>query len=300
MADEDQQDCNCPDEGLPSYMGTFADLMALLMCFFILLLSFSEMDVIKYKQVAGSMKDAFGVQRTVESNDIPKGTSIIAQEFSAGKPTPTILNVVEQQTTDQEKRNLDFTDALTKSQGEDSLGPGKEIEVEKIIEKMNEEAEKLKEVLAAEITQETIQIKKFPNQLVIRLREKRSFSSGEAILKSSFYNVLDKVAAGINVIKGDILVSGHTDNNPIKTRKFTSNWALSAARSANVVEYLINNGKVNPARIQIRANADQEPLVENTSVEGRAENRRVEIIVLATKRKTNNKALGEQDEQDEQ
>ena len=278
MADEDQQDCNCPDEGLPGYMGTFADLMALLMCFFILLLSFSEMDVIKYKQVAGSMKDAFGVQRTIESSDIPKGTSIIAQEFSAGKPTPTILNVVEQQTTDQEKRNLDFTDSLTKSQGE----------AEKIIEKMNEEAEKLKEVLAAEITQETIQIKKFPNQLVIRLREKRSFSSGEAILKSSFYNVLDKVAAGINVIKGDILVSGHTDNNPIKTRKFTSNWALSAARSANVVEYLINNGKVNPARIQIRANADQEPLVENISIEARAENRRVEIVVLATTKRSGN------------
>jgi chemotaxis protein MotB len=276
MADEDQQDCNCPDEGLPSYMGTFADLMALLMCFFILLLSFSEMDVIKYKQVAGSMKDAFGIQKIIKADDIPKGTSIIAQEFSAGKPTTTVLNVVEQQTTDQEKRNLDFTDSLTKSQGE----------AEKIIEKMNEEAEKLKEVLAAEISQETVEIKKFPNQLVIRLREKRSFSSGEAVLKSSFYNVLDKVAAGINVIKGDILVSGHTDNNPIKTRKFTSNWALSAARSANVVEYLIKHGKVDPVRIQIRANADQEPLVENISTEARAENRRVEIVVLATTKRS--------------
>jgi chemotaxis protein MotB len=276
MADEEQQDGNCPEEGLPSYMGTFADLMALLMCFFILLLSFSEMDVIKYKQVAGSMKDAFGIQKIIKADDIPKGTSIIAQEFSAGKPTTTVLNVVEQQTTDQEKRNLDFTDSLTKSQGE----------AEKIIEKMNEEAEKLKEVLAAEISQETVEIKKFPNQLVIRLREKRSFSSGEAVLKSSFYNVLDKVAAGINVIKGDILVSGHTDNNPIKTRKFTSNWALSAARSANVVEYLIKHGKVDPVRIQIRANADQEPLVENISTEARAENRRVEIVVLATTKRS--------------
>jgi chemotaxis protein MotB len=282
MADEDQQDCNCPDEGLPGYMGTFADLMALLMCFFILLLSFSEMDVIKYKQVAGSMKDAFGVQRTIESSDIPKGTSIIAQEFSAGKPTPTILNVVEQQTTDQEKRNLDFTDALTKSMGEDSLGPGKE--------KMKEEAEKLEEVLAEEIIQGTVEIKKSSNQLVIRIREKRSFSSGDAVLKSTFYDVLNKIAAGINAVEGDILVSGHTDNNPIKTLKFTSNWALSAARSANVVEYLIKNGKVNPARIQIRANADQEPLVENTSVEARAENRRVEIIVQATKKDSSEKA----------
>jgi chemotaxis protein MotB len=246
------------------------------------------------------MKDAFGIQKIIKADDIPKGTSIIAQEFSAGKPTTTVLNVVEQQTTDQEKRNLDFTDALTKSQGEDSLGPGKEIEVEKIIEKMNEEAEKLKEVLSEEIVQEAIEIETFPDQIVIRIREKNSFSSGEAVLKRTFYDVLNKISLAINAAEGDILVSGHTDNIPIKTRKFTSNWALSAARSANVVQYLINTGKVSPARIQIRANADQEPLVKNISTEARAENRRVEIIVLATKRNSNNKALGEQDKQDKQ
>ena len=72
-------------------MGTFADLMALLMCFFVLLLSFSEMDVQKYKQVAGSMAAAFGVQNKVQAKDIPKGTSVIAQEFSPGKPQPTLI-----------------------------------------------------------------------------------------------------------------------------------------------------------------------------------------------------------------
>ena len=70
---------------------TFADLMTLLMCFFVLLLSFSEMDVAKFKQLSGSMKDAFGVQAEVEVETIPKGTSVIAQEFSPGKPEPTAL-----------------------------------------------------------------------------------------------------------------------------------------------------------------------------------------------------------------
>ena len=96
----DQDECDCPPEGLPAYMGTFADLMALLMCFFVLLLSFSEMDVLKFKQIAGSMQFAFGVQNKVDVKDIPKGTSIIAREFSPGKPKPTVIEAIMQQTID--------------------------------------------------------------------------------------------------------------------------------------------------------------------------------------------------------
>ena len=83
------EDSNCPprEEGLPPWLATFADMMALLMCFFVLLLSFAEMDVLKYKQVAGAMKLAFGVQRDLKATEIPKGTSVIAQQYSPGKPT---------------------------------------------------------------------------------------------------------------------------------------------------------------------------------------------------------------------
>ncbi len=119
-------DNECPDcPQLPGWLATFADLMSLLMCFFVLLLSFSEMDVQKYKRVAGSMKFAFGVQREVQVKQIPKGTSIIAQEFSAGKPMPTIVKSVQQVTTEQYKQNLDFNDSDTsqnKSSGEEKSG----------------------------------------------------------------------------------------------------------------------------------------------------------------------------------
>lgn len=97
MADECPK---CPPEGLPPWMGTFADLMSLLMCFFVLLLSFSEMDVLKFKQIAGSMKFAFGVQSKLEVKDIPKGTSVIAMEFSPGKPQPTPIETIQQVTTE--------------------------------------------------------------------------------------------------------------------------------------------------------------------------------------------------------
>lgn len=100
--------CKCPPPGLPAWMGTFADLMSLLMCFFVLLLSFSEMDVLKFKQIAGSMKFAFGVQNKIEVKDIPKGTSIIAQEFRLGKPEPMPIEVIQQQTMEMTQQMLEF------------------------------------------------------------------------------------------------------------------------------------------------------------------------------------------------
>jgi chemotaxis protein MotB len=84
----------CSPEGLAPWMATFADLMALLMCFFVLLLSFSEMDVLKFKQIAGSMKFAFGVQNKIEVKDIPKGTSVIAMEFRPGRPDLTPIDTI--------------------------------------------------------------------------------------------------------------------------------------------------------------------------------------------------------------
>ena len=88
-------------------MATFADLMSLLMCFFVLLLAFSEMDVLKFKQIAGSMKFAFGVQNKIEVKDIPKGTSVIAMEFRPGRPDPTPIDVIQQQTIEMTQQALE-------------------------------------------------------------------------------------------------------------------------------------------------------------------------------------------------
>ena len=96
-------------------------MMALLMCFFVLLLSFAEMDVLKYKQVAGAMKFVFGVQRIVKATGIPKGTSVIAKQYSPGTPTEvTPLEIMRAKTTDDTKTNLDFNDSKSRNDG--SLG----------------------------------------------------------------------------------------------------------------------------------------------------------------------------------
>lgn len=148
-----EQECpKCPPEGLPAWMGTFADLMSLLMCFFVLLLSFSEMDVLKFKQIAGSMKYAFGVQTLLEVKDIPKGTSVIAQEFRPGKPDPTPIEVIMQQTIEITKAKLDFQDGDSNNTGgQDSIKAPKEVTPEELEAKdVNESQDELEAIAMSE------------------------------------------------------------------------------------------------------------------------------------------------------
>lgn len=242
-------------EGGPAWLMTFADLMSLLMSFFVLLLSFSEMDVQKYKQVAGSMKFAFGVQREIKADDIPKGTSIIAKEFSPGQPTPTPVKVMQQKTMEDIEPDL------------------------RIREEVLELAEIIQEVLSEEIDSGLLEILIDEEELKIRIRERDSFPSGSADLHVSFHPVLDRIVEVLDKTEGRVIVAGHTDNIPISTHYYPSNWVLSSARSASVVHYLAGVKMTDPTRVEIRAYADTQPVVPNDSASNRAQNRRVEIIV---------------------
>jgi chemotaxis protein MotB len=250
----------CPPAGAAPWVMTFADLMSLLMCFFVLLLSFSEMDVQKFKQIAGSMKFAFGVQRTVKVEDIPKGTTVISQEFSPGTPTPTAIPVIQQQTADDTHENIEASQAAAEKRAE-------------------ELAAKVKEALQGEIGDGMLEIETQRQEVMIRIREKGSFPSGSAMLQKSFLPILDKIAKVLDKTDGDIIVAGHTDNIPISTPQYPSNWVLSAARAANVVHYFSKTDQPLAKRMQIRAHADTRPKTNNDTASNRAKNRRVEIII---------------------
>jgi len=114
----------------------------------------------------------------------------------------------------------------------------------------------------------------------VRLKEKGTFNSGEEKLKSESFQIIDRVSQSLNKIQGNIIVAGHSDNVPINTYEYRSNWELSAARAANVVHHLTNKKRIDPNRIQMRAHADTKPLVSNDTWENRARNRRVEIIIV--------------------
>jgi len=282
------EDCECPKcpDGLPEWLATFADLMSLLMCFFVLLLSFATMDAKKYKQVAGSMKAAFGIQLDVEAMSIPKGTSVIAKNYSPGKPTEiTVLEIMRENSTDTTKANLDFSDSDQKTDSSEDGSQTGAANAEAIAaahaqQQAKEEAEELKQELASAIGDGLLEVESFSDRVLIRIRENGSFSSGRAKIKKDFEPVLKLIADVLNNRDGHFVISGHTDDIPIETKQFRSNWDLSAARASSVVLNFIQKGNVDPERMEIRAFSDNEPLVPNDSRANRAKNRRVEISVL--------------------
>lgn len=265
MSEESEHEC--PPEGLPPYMGIFADLMALLLCFFVLLLSFAEMDALKYKVVVKSLDLAFGVQREIPASEIPKGTSIIAQEFSPGEPRPTPLKQIRQDTIDETRDVLKVqidAEALAKQEAE----------------AIAEQAEEFKEALEGEIAEGLIDVETQLQRIVIRIREKGSFPSGDARLNRAFVPILDKIHNVLVSTDGKIAVAGHTDNVPINTPRYRSNWELSTSRATSVVHELLKTGRIPADRFVLEGYAETQPLMPNDTSKNRAKNRRVEIIVL--------------------
>ena len=388
------KDCPKCEEGLPPWLATFADLMSLLMCFFVLLLSFAEVDAQRFKKMAESMKDAFGVQREVPVMDVVMGTSVIKQEFSPSTiPEPSPIDEVRQQTTDVEKEQLDVPDAkkgdlqekmeqlyeeieemegVIKEQREqlEQVNPEQLAELEKALAELKEELEKAKQSLQAkidellekieamekvmeeqrealeqmadpekvaeleeamqelkqelekvaeeqqsgmdaseqerleleqkrklqaEIKQQTDELKGIlkdeiadglvtveavEDKIIIRIQEKGSFPSGSADFNPGFLDVIDRISDAVVRSPGRVVVAGHTDDIPIYTSRFRSNWELSSARAVTVVHALLMNPGVSEDRVLVEGHADSKPLVPNDSPENRAKNRRVELILV--------------------
>jgi chemotaxis protein MotB len=254
--------------GPPPWIVTFADLMVLLMCFFVLMLSFSEMDAQKFKQMSGSLSNAFGVQTDITATDAPKGTSLEATEFSPGTPDATDLDEVRQHTVDSELNTLD-------------LGLERRLKELKAQEEVAEEqAQQLREVFRQEIDDGHLVIRRDGAEVVIQLLEKDSFASGNAELEPGSLGALAKVGQLVARMSGAITVSGHTDNVPVRTGgQYRSNWDLSAARAASVAHELLAAG-IEPHRLMVSGHADTQPRVANDTPEHRAQNRRVDITFV--------------------
>ncbi|WP_076417000.1 MULTISPECIES: flagellar motor protein MotB [Colwelliaceae] len=296
-----EEECKCPPPGLPAWMGTFADLMSLLMCFFVLLLSFSEMDVLKFKQIAGSMKFAFGVQNKIEVKDIPKGTSIIAQEFRPGKPEPTPIEVIQQQTVEMTQQMLEFqagdetsaggrqeqrgtqrggqSQSTANEQAEQQIVQTSEEAQKASQEQMNELIKKIADQLDKQIQDGAIELESLGQQIIIRIRENGSFPSGSAFLQPQFRPIIREIGELLMTIPGEIMISGHTDNQGISSELFTSNWDLSSKRAVAIAHEIIKVPDFDQSRLVVAGHADAQPLVPNTNALNRRKNRRVEIAI---------------------
>ncbi|GIU09593.1 MULTISPECIES: flagellar motor protein MotB [Shewanella] len=307
--------CDCPPPGAPLWLATFADLMSLLMCFFVLLLAFSEMDVMKFKQIAGSMKYAFGVQNKVEVKDIPKGTSVIALEFRPGRPESTPIEIINQQTNEMTEPMLEFqageddsaggvqqqrgeqrggessstaqeqedAQALAKSTSESKSEASKAEAAAQ--EQINQQVKKMAQELNKEIVDGAIEIESLGQQIIIRIREKGAFASGSGFLQPRFKPIVRRVGELLKDVPGIVTVSGHTDDWNISNELYSSNWDLSSKRAVAVAHEMIRVKGFDQQRLKVVGMASSAPLVENNSQANRARNRRVEIAIEQGKAK---------------
>jgi len=231
----------------PPWVVTFGDLMSLLLCFFVLLLSFSEMDKAKYKEVAGSLAKAFGIQRKVMAYQAPKGIKMVAKDF------------------DQELIATRDREEFFAMQQRQQAGRQLKKEIETHFQEMKD----------------SLQVEVGEREVTIRMMGETAFDSGRADIKAQMVPLLLKVAQALEETPGDIVIAGHTDNVPIRSGPFKTNLELSIARAAVIAEFLLQQSGIEPRRLATMGFGQYRPLEDNAAEEGRRRNRRVEIILQA-------------------
>ena len=252
--------------GAPPWMVTFADLMALLLTMFVLLLSFSTMDVERYKKIAGAMSDSFGLSALSRLSGM-----VEVEGFFTGKhikqvtPKP-VVSIDLPEVIGQTPMEIEAPEALPEDIAEDQAAA---MEVQ----------ENLRRVMASEIEGEQISVEESGDQTVITFTDEIAFPAGSEQLAETFLPIMDKLISVLTEAEGQIIVAGHTDDRPIKTTRFRSNWDLSTARAVSVVHQILKSGKIAPDHVTAEGYADSRPLVANDSPENRALNRRVELSI---------------------
>ncbi len=238
MIEEEQEDAPL---GAPAWMVTFADLMSLLLTFFVLLLSFSNMEIVKFQAMVGSVREAFGMKSPFELSDIPTGADILPNQTPKPGEVDATVEGEDEDPTPQQVR------------------------------------EKLQEILEeAGLADKGVAIET-DTGVVLQLSGDVLFDSGQAQIKEAALPLLLELAEYTLSVNYKLDIVGYTDNIPIATTVYPSNWELSAARAGQAVRYLTERG-VDPSRLRAIGRADTNPLQPNDTPEGRAHNRRVEFV----------------------
>lgn len=227
------------------WMISYADFVTLLFAFFVVMYAISSVNEEKYKTFSSSLNTAFALRPDVA----PVG--VVATQQDA------VLKAL--------------VDKRTARLGEQQR---------KIQEQMKSLADGLSEVMAPMIKQRTVSINQTRRGVVIDISASVLFRTGDANLQPGMLDVLRQVAAVLVKEELSIEVEGHSDDIPIATAQFPSNWELSSARASSVVRALIDNG-VPGKRLSVVGLASNQPLVPNDSAENRARNRRVLITILS-------------------
>ena len=274
-----------PPAGSPAWMATFSDLMNLLLCFFVLLFSMSSVDAEKYQQIVNSFQNTFSIF-TSGGSSVGDGV-MVNNGVSQLNELSTYFNNMGK-SNEGETDNLQLEDATQSARVNQTDSSPEEIETDeakKALEEAQLEAseelyEKIEEALNEENLAREIDID-FTTQFVsLTMNGALLFDSGSATIKEASIPILDKVGKILErYAESTIDIEGHTDNVPINSGRFESNNQLSDARALSVFEYFVATSNLDPATMKHSGRGEYVPIADNSTPEGRAKNRRVEIRI---------------------
>ena len=280
-------------KGLDEWMGTFSDMMTLLMCFFVMLFAMSNVDEAKFDEVSQSFQQNFSIFKggakaigdgVLVSNGVSQLNMLDEYINSTGK------------VADSDTQNTEFKE---NAQGEmdskmqelaEELGASKEeikelqesiqnLENEKL--KLSEElAERIEESLAENFLSDKVDVTFDANCVVLTFNGAFLFDSGKADLKTEALPMLNKIGKILSKYADDnIEIEGHTDSVPLNGGRYENNDVLSSYRALAVFDYLKDNASIDPSIMKHSGRGEYEPIADNSTPEGRAKNRRVEIKI---------------------
>lgn len=280
-------------KGLDEWMGTFSDMMTLLMCFFVMLFAMSNVDEAKFDEVSQSFQQNFSIFKggakaigdgVLVSNGVSQLNMLDEYINSTGKVADS-----DTQNTEFKENARGEMDSKMQELAEE-LGASKEeikelqesiqnLENEKL--KLSEElAERIEESLAENFLSDQVDVSFDANCVVLTFNGAFLFDSGKADLKTEALPMLNKIGKILSKYADDnIEIEGHTDSVPLNGGRYENNDVLSSYRALAVFDYLKDNASIDPSIMKHSGRGEYEPIADNSTPEGRAKNRRVEIKI---------------------
>ncbi len=230
------------------WLVSYADFITLLFAFFVVLYAFARADQKKQVQVSQAIDSAFRSMGVFPR--APKDPSS-SPAAGTGQALPPAYAVTSE-------------DLLAAAHAKDDL------------DRLRRE---LSQALSSQVANHTISLEMGPDGLVISLREAGFFDSGSALPKLEALPTLRDIAAKLGAAPFDLRIEGHTDNVPIHTAQFDSNWELSLVRATRIARLFLDMNAIPPDRLSVAGYAEYHPVASNATPEGRAKNRRVDLVV---------------------
>jgi len=245
------------------WLVSYADFITLLFAFFVVLYASAQVDHRKVGRLALAIQVAFQ-----EMGVFPASTTKIPLDMSEPMPFSTVQAIQNVQ------RTADVGRVASSPRGSLSAAEDEEVDLSAM-------QVELQHALSHEINLHEVAIHRETEGLVISLREFGFFDSGSAVMKTTAMPVLDRIASILAVRTCGLRIEGHTDDVPIHTLHMASNWELSTARATEMVRLLIVRYRFSPQRLSAAGYAEYHPIASNATAQGRAQNRRVDVVILS-------------------